>query len=519
MAACTHSPLTDEAAALEVLLPEVARYVARHVDGYAIDREGEIPAAVRAGLGSLGLFGLTVPEVYGGAGLSLGSACRVIEQIARVDRSVAIMVGLHVGLGTRGLVEHGAPVMRARWLPRIAAGDCIASFAATEAGAGSDLTAIRTTGRLVDGRLRIDGEKSYVTNGGFAGLFTVLARTPGMGGERAHSLVCIPAETPGVTIGKEEDKLGIRGSSTVTVGFDGVVVPTDHILGAPGAGMPLAYGLLGWGRTLMSAGCVGTARGALRAALEHVSSRRQFGKAIGDFAATRAQVAWIAARVHAMEALVLDVAGAHAGGAATENDSAIAKVFCSESAFEACDRALQLHGALGFLEATGVARMLRDCRITRIFEGANDVLLVRVGAALLAAPAGATNPLSTAAPPGVRGLADRLRGLEVALRTEAVALRERLGVGAIRRQLVLQALARAAIALRAARASLGRTEDLALACFAAEGLADEAAHWLGELSRAERTETRVKDLTDRLYGQAPGDCLIRSVQRPRAQAP
>ena len=225
---------------LDVLLPQVSRFLAAAVDGFAIDRDGRIPPSVREGIARLGLFGMTLPEAYGGAGLSLGAACRVVAELARVDRSVAIMVGLHAGLGTRGLVELGSPALRARWLPRLASGDCIASFAATEAGAGSALTAIATKGRVVDGGLRIDGEKSYVTNGGFAGLFTVLVRTPGLGGERAQSLVCVPAGTRGLGIGAEETKLGIRGSSTVTVSFDDVRVPLDHVLGSPGDGMQQA---------------------------------------------------------------------------------------------------------------------------------------------------------------------------------------------------------------------------------------------------------------------------------------
>lgn len=503
MTACSRDdPAAREVEIVAVLLGEVARFLSRDVDGYEIDRAGEIPPSVRSGVAQLGLFGMTVPEVYGGAGLSLASACRVVERIARVDRSVAIMVGLHVGLGTRGLVEHGEPSVRARWLPGLASGKHIASFAATEAEAGSDLTAIRTTGQLAGGRLRVDGEKSYVTNGRFAGLFTVLVRTPGMGGDRAHSLVCIPADAPGVRIGREEDKLGIRGSSTVTVGFEGVVVPAGHILGAPGAGIEQAYGLLTWGRTLMSAGCVGAARGAYELALAHVSTRRQFGRAVGQFAATRAHIAWMAARVYAMEALVQDVASAHAVRAGAEVDSAIAKVFCSESAFETCDRAVQLHGALGFLESSGVARMLRDCRITRIFEGANDVLLVRIGAALLASPGQAFGrSVPIAGSPETRLASGRLDTVARTLRAEALASRGRLGAKAIRRQVLLQAFARAAICLRAAQAAITRTEDPSLACFAAESLADEAMRWIDDLSRAEQSQARVEILTEEIYGR------------------
>ena len=496
-------PRATEAEILEVLLPQVARFLAAEVDGYAIDRDGQIPPSVRDGLGRLGLFGMTLPEAYGGAGLSLGAACRVVAELARVDRSVAIMIGLHAGLGTRGLVELGSPALRARWLPRLASGDCVASFAATEAGAGSALTAIGTTGRLVDGSLHLDGEKSYVTNGGFAGLFTVLVRTPGLGGDRAQSIVCVPADAPGLRTGPEERKLGIRGSSTVTVSFDDVRVPLDHVLGTPGDGMRQANGLLAWGRTLMSAGCVGAARGALDATLAHVRGRRQFGSPIGDFAATRAHVAWMAARTYAMDSLVRSVGDAQCAGRPIELDSTIAKVFCSEGAFEVCDRAVQLHGALGFLEETGVPRILRDTRITRIFEGANDVLLLRIGTATLgAAPRIDTASVVGCGSPWLR-VAQRVEDLDQSLRRETECLRERLGVGAVRHQLVLQRLARALVCTRAARVAIERAgeEDRAVARYAAEVLADEAYGWLSRLAHADADEEAAREVTDRIYAR------------------
>ncbi|AKU95815.1 Butyryl-CoA dehydrogenase [Labilithrix luteola] len=465
-----------EADVVELLLPQVRKFLAREVRAEAIDREGLIPAAVRESAAGLGLFGLTIPTEYGGAGLPLGSACRVVTELARVDRSIAIMIGLHVGLGTRGLVAYGSPELRSTWLPRLASGECVASFSVTEANAGSDLTAIRTTAEPTREGLRIVGEKSYVTNGGFAGLFTVLVRTPGIGGERATSVVCIPRDTPGVEIGLEEDKLGVRGSSTVTLTFDGAVVPWTNLIGEAGRGMDVAHELLGWGRTLMSAGCVGTARAALDATVAYVGMRRQFGRAIGEFGATRVHVAWMAARVHAMEAIMKSVADEQARGRNIETSSAIAKVFTSESAFAVCDRAVQLHGALGFLEPTGVARMLRDSRITRIFEGANDVLLVRIGAARVTSSAPIVQFDDS---PSVRALARRL--------DDAVAeIRSRLGIRAVRRQLLLQRIASAEISVTVARAAA--LSGGPLGHYASEQLVEEGHHALDRLVRAERDE-------------------------------
>jgi alkylation response protein AidB-like acyl-CoA dehydrogenase len=480
-------PPPEESEVLDLLLPQLARFLAREVNGETIDREKCIPKAVRDGAARLGLFGLTIPTESGGSGLSLAAACKVVSEIARVDRSVAIMIGLHAGLGTQGLVQHGTAELRREWLPRLASGEAIASFAATEASAGSDLGSIRTVGAPVAGGLRIDGEKSYVTNGGFAGLFTVLVRTPGLGGERACSVVCVPRDLPGVQIGSEEEKLGIRGSSTVTVRFDGAVIPWTHVLGEAGRGIELTNGLLAWGRTLMSAGCVGTARAALDAAIEYVGSRRQFGRNVGEFGATRAHVAYMGARVHAMEAIVRSVAAMQARGESIETASTIAKVFTSDSAFEVCDRAIQLHGALGFLESTGVARQLRDCRITRIFEGANDVLLVRLGAARLATRA----PLVRS---GEEGVLDVLaRRLDVCIEQ----LRARLGIAAIRKQVVLQRLARAEIALAVGRA-IDRSTPLGH--YAVARLAAEGHDAVASIGRAERDEEEASAIAELLYG-------------------
>jgi len=460
--------------------------MAREVDGEAIDREGCIPKSVREGAARLGLFGLTIPTESGGSGLSLTAACRVVSEIARVDRSVAIMIGLHAGLGTQGLVQHGTRELQREWLPRLASGECIASFAATEASAGSDLNSIRTVGAPVADGLRIDGEKSYVTNGGFAGLFTVLVRTPGLGGSRACSVVCVPRDLPGVQIGSEEDKLGIRGSSTVTVRFDGATIPWTHVLGEAGRGIELTNGLLAWGRTLMSAGCVGTARAALDATLGYVNARRQFGRAVGEFGATRAHVAFMGARVHAMEAVVRGVAAAQGRGESIDTPSAIAKVFTSDSSFEICDRAVQLHGALGFLEPTGVARQLRDCRITRIFEGANDVLLVRIGAARLATRA----PLAGGdAVPLLDALARRFDAC-------LDELRSRLGIAAIRKQLVLQRVARAEMALAVARAT---SHETPLGLYTVAQLAAEGHAAIDSIARAEHDEDDASSIATLLY--------------------
>lgn len=490
-------------AVTDLMVQEAAR-LGRTLSAGDLEDRGELPSALRDRLAEGGFFALTIPPAHGGLGMSLGAACRVVEELAVHDRSVATTVGLHAGLGTRGLTLHASGDVARRYLPRLARGELVGAFAATEPSAGSDLSAVRTRAVHEDGELVIDGEKAYVTNGGFAGTFTILARTPGLGGDRARSLLLVPADAPGVSVGREEDKLGLRASSTVPVRFDAVRVPIDHALGVPGEGDQLAGGLLEWGRTLMASGCVGTARAALDATLAHVRERRQFGRPIGTMGATRAHVAIMAESLWAMRALVEHVSCVECARGSIAAASTVAKVFCSEAAFDACDRAVQLHGAMGFLEPTGVARLLRDCRVTRIFEGANDVLLVHLGLALLT---GQTAPVDDDRPCDRlyrRDMASAIEGTEAAVKIAVHEARRRLGARAVTRQRSLVRLARAYVCLCAARQSLARrslgARDEVVARTAARRLSREARRHLAWLSIEEEEEAMDLEVTEAVYG-------------------
>jgi acyl-CoA dehydrogenase len=498
----------EEGDLLALVLEQARRFAAREIDSEKIDAEGVIPANVIDAARHIGLFGLTVPEPYGGVGFSMKASCRVIDEIARVDRSTGIMLGLHAGLGSRPIIDLGSDATKQRFLPGFASGDIVAAFAVTEPEAGSDLGAVRTTGTVVGDQIELTGEKCYVTNARWAGCFTVLARTPGYGGSRAHSLVVVPRDTPGVSIGVEEKKLGIKGSSTASLLLDGARVPLDLVLGEKGQGMQQAYQTLSWGRTLMAAGCVGTAKGAIDATLAHVTTRRQFGQPIGDFAATRAHVTDMASRHYAAESLVRWVGEASASGQSTEDVSIAAKVFCSETAFDICDAAVQLHGAMGFLEPFGVARMLRDSRITRIFEGANDVLLLRAGTELFARHAEVSAPGSLAhqVAPDLAAAARNWDDVRKRLAEGLDAGRRAFGLRVVRHQLLLQRLARAAILLRAAAAAMARATadasgDVWLAERAAVTLVGEADGEITRARAADDDETMATRVTDRLYGK------------------
>ncbi len=406
----------------------VRTFARRELTPGKTDRDGRIPVEQLEGLRELGLFGLTLPAEYGGLGAGLPLATRAVRALAEVDRAVAVTVGLHLGLGTRALVRYGEARLKALHLPRLASGACIAAFATTEPGAGSDLSKLSTRVFAGPAGLKVTGEKSYVTNGGLAGLITITAHSPGGGGlEPGLAVLVLPTEAPGVSPQPEEHKLGLRGSSTRGFVFEDVDAQRDQLLGTPSTGKDQLEHTLCWGRTLMAAGCVGAATAALERAMDYTATRRQFGKALIDQPVVRGQLARSKVVLEAMAALV-ETTAAQADDTALHRWSVSAKVFCSEQGFELVDTALQLHGAIGYMEASGLPMMLRDLRVTRIFEGANDVLLTHAGALEVQKPV-AVGEL----PAGAGVIAER-----VARRT--ARLRQGLGVRAFRRPELLHQL-------------------------------------------------------------------------------
>lgn len=365
------------------IVREVRAFCRARVDSARIDREARIDPELLTALADQGLFGLTVPEEFGGVGLPLAGVAEVIAELAAHDGSVGTCVGLHSGLATHALLHEGSPELRARYFPEVALGKRVLAFAATESSAGSDIGSVRTTLRREGSELRLRGGKCYVTNGGLAGLITVLAASPGLGGARAgHTLVLVDPRWPGVHRGVEERKLGLKGSSTISIELDDVVIPEDHVIGAPSMGLAYTHRALEWGRTLMAAGCLGTARGALAAADEHVRTRTQFGRTLIEFPLVRTSIAEMRGEICAIERTLARV---------TARDdlampSVIAKLLASEGASRVVDRAVQLFGGAGFIEDAGIARRFRDVRVTRIFEGANDVLRLHLGSEMLRVP-------------------------------------------------------------------------------------------------------------------------------------
>lgn len=474
------SPPADETEVVDALLASVDAFCHRHVNAREIDAAAGFDRSLLRELAELGLFGLSIPEAWDGYGLSLRSVGAVVAGLAYHDRALATTVGLHLGLGTRGLVAFGTDPQRDRWLPALAAGSRIAAFATTESEAGSDLAGIRTRGVMRDGWLVIDGEKIFVTNGGFADVFTITASTPELGdGRRGHSLVVLERGDAGLSSGREEHKLGLRGSSTTTLMLDGVAVGCDRVIGTPGGGMEHLAHVLAWGRTVMAAGCTGTARAAIDATERHLGARRQFGRTLISMDVVRAQLASMKARLHAARALVLHTSE-QTDPLALAAMSASAKVFASEGAWDIVDAGLQLHGGSGFIEETGIALLLRDSRITRIYEGANDVLrlhrgLIEATRPLARAPLGAA-PLAPVALAPV-ALVEAANAFDAEVGAWRRDLARAYGARLLARPVLLHAIGEAAILRDATDAAVREAKDPMTSAWAELWLAEARARF------------------------------------------
>ncbi|RME27123.1 MAG: hypothetical protein D6806_05135, partial [Deltaproteobacteria bacterium] len=416
---------------LQLLHGGLDRFLRDRVDDAAIDERGSFGNEILEHARNLGLFGLSIPQEHGGFGFTLKACCEVVQRIAYHDRSLGVTVGLHAGLGTRPLVAYGSEELKGRHLPRMASGETIGCFCATEPEAGSDIASLKTRAVLDGDRFVLNGSKAFVTNAGLAGLATVVARTDGLdGSRRGHSLLLVPLDLPGIELGPEEHKLGIRGSSTRPIYFEGVRLPRTNLLGEPNRGLDQLGYVLCWGRTIMAAGCLGLARRALRTATEHVAGRKQFGRALAQFPAVQRMLAERKTELHLMKLLLRACGQFEADRPGSISwESALAKVFCSEAAWRACDDCLQLHGGSGFIEDTGVALLLRDARIGRIFEGANEVLRHHMGLGLIGAGKSGEHVASLCETAGIDGEPrSRLESMAQRLDGAIEGLKKRYGV-------------------------------------------------------------------------------------------
>jgi acyl-CoA dehydrogenase family member 9 len=346
----------------------------RAADFAAWDRAGEMPAAFVDELREFGLFGLVVPEEHGGLGFGSAAYSRALQEVAKYDASVAVTVGAHSSIGMRGLLLFGNEEQRARYYPRLATGEMIAAFCLTEPGAGSDAASIKTTAEPVEDGWVLNGNKLWITNGGIADFFTVFARTSNEGRGKISAFI-VTKDMPGVSIGPHEDKMGIRASSTTTVHFENVKVPSSNLLGEEHKGFKVAMQILNSGRTGLGGGSIGAMKRLIELTTKQAKERQQFGKPISDYGLIKQKVGQMVIDCYVTESLVSMVASL--SDRQFEDyaiEAAISKVYASEALWRSADEALQVAGGNGYMCEYPYERLIRDSRINRIFEGTNEIL-------------------------------------------------------------------------------------------------------------------------------------------------
>ena len=357
------------------LIDTLRRFVAERLRPLEAEVEANdaIPPAVIAEMKDMGLFGLSIAEEYGGLGLTMVEECRVAIEMGRTTPAFRSSFGTNVGIGSQGLVMAGTPEQKAQWLPRIASGEVVTSFALTEPDIGSDSGAVKARA-VKDGDVyRLSGTKRYITNADKADLFTVMARTGEEKGARGVSAFLVPRDLPGVTIGEPEKKMGQKGAKVADVNFDDVAVPAANRLGAEGEGFKIAMRVLDRGRLHISAVCVGVAERLIADCVAYATERHQFGKPIADHQLIQGMIADMKTEALAARALVMETAAAKDAGTDVVLESAAAKYFASEMVGRVADKAVQIYGGAGYIADYGIERLYRDVRLFRIYEGTSQI--------------------------------------------------------------------------------------------------------------------------------------------------
>ncbi len=362
---------------LNMLIDSVARFVrTRLVPAEPIVAEAdEIPAELIHDMRELGLFGLAIPEEFGGLGLTMEEEVRVAFELAWTSPAFRSLIGTNNGIGSQGLIIDGTHEQKQKYLPRLASGELIASFALTEPDAGSDAASLRTSA-VRDGAVYVvNGTKRYITNAPEAGIFTVMARTdPTIKGAAGISAFLVEAGMPGLTLGKRDIKMGQKGAHTCDVIMENCRVPVENLIGGKeGVGFKTAMKVLDKGRLHIAAVCVGAAERMLADSLAYAMQRQQFGKPIADFQLVQAMLADSKAEIYAARSMVIDAARRRDEGEDISTEASCCKLFASEMCGRVADRAVQIHGGAGYIADYAVERFYRDVRLFRIYEGTTQI--------------------------------------------------------------------------------------------------------------------------------------------------
>jgi len=341
------------------------------------DHEGEMPKEFLNEMREFGLFSLIIPDEFGGLGLSATGYSRVLQELTRYDGSVVLTAGAHSSIGMKGLLLFGSDAQKKKYLPKLASGEMIAAFCLTEANSGSDAASLKTKATEHDDHWLLNGEKIWITNGGFADFFTVFARTESKdaSGKAKITAFIVTKDLAGVSSGPHEDKMGIRASSTTTISFVNVKVPKENVLGEVGGGFKVAMNILNNGRTGLGGGCVGAMKFLIEQSTRQAKQRKQFEQPIANFGLIKQKVGKMVVNTYAAETVVNMVAGmVDKGHKDYAVEAAISKIFATEALWDTVDEALQIAGGNGFMREFPYERIMRNCRINRIFEGTNEIL-------------------------------------------------------------------------------------------------------------------------------------------------
>ena len=359
----------------DALIDTVRRFVTERLRPLEaqVEADDAIPDEILRDMRDLGLFGLSIDEAYGGLGLTMAEEVRVAIELGRTTPAFRSSFGTNVGIGSQGLVMEGSDAQKAEWLPKIASGDIVTSFALTEPDVGSDSGSVKTRAVRDGDVYRLSGTKRYITNADKADLFTVMARTGDVPGGKGVSAFLVPRDLPGVSVGEPEKKMGQKGAKVADVTFDDTPVPAANRLGAEGEGFKIAMRVLDRGRLHISAVCVGVAERLIADCVAYASTRNQFGKPIAEHQLIQAMIADSKTEALAARALVLETAAAKDLGRDVVMESAAAKYYASEMVGRVADRAVQIFGGAGYIADYGIERLYRDVRLFRIYEGTSQI--------------------------------------------------------------------------------------------------------------------------------------------------
>ena len=365
-----------DAETLTLLLDAVRRFVTeRLVPAEAhLAETGRIEPDIVEGMRELGLFGVSIPQEYGGLGLNMEEEVLIAMELGRTSPAFRSLAGTNIGIGSQAIVLAGTDEQRKNYLPRLASGELIGSFALTEPDAGSDALSLRTSARRDGEHYVLNGTKRFITNAPIAGLYTVMARTGEGRGAGAISCFLVEAGTPGITLGKPDRKMGQAGSLTCDIVFDDCRVPASALLGGEeGNGFRTAMRVLDKGRLHIAAVCVGMAERLIAESVRYATERKQFGQPIADFQLIQAMIADSQTEAYAARTMVLDAARKRDRGEPTTLEASCCKLFATEMVGRVADRAVQIHGGSGYIAEYAVERFYRDVRLFRLYEGTSQI--------------------------------------------------------------------------------------------------------------------------------------------------